>query len=972
MTAYKYSLAGDVLTINTGRGQYKFKIENNELLENVDLIAGTVISELKSIGDTQGASREGLSHYARLLLATLNICERYAKLEKKYDQLNQTIEALQQVKSHVEHTDTPISAQGYGHISETIYTPAQHRQSVAQENSFGPQQPPSAGNSCPPSPPADRGDQCSSSTAGRGKTESAYPETVPETSMSKTTTSGGIPVTVRTIAYPPQAAYPVVLSESPGPVSQTRSALHLSPGGKPGSALSSLLPGTSVPVSARPPARATPVRQAVATPKSTVRGKSEVVGKTEPPERTDPTEAFQSINPSAQHHSTSSGKRVLSAGIPAPAARPVPQSPSFLSSTPVLDHPGASIFRSSRAFRAGVLASSSQAALSPSGTGMPPGKPLEPAASACPVEAEGAVEEEKSRGSGQPMGTEKSPPTEKRYSATQSENSKTSPLPLPPTGPDLTPAVSRGGAVAPPAPAVSPAVAPAGASVSFPGNRIRLPDNNNRQPQPAGTIVSGGSEYRIPLLSFLNNTGCASEVDRNRIRSDAELLEKKLGYFGIKGEVMGISPGPVITTYEYRPDPGIKISKIVNLADDLALALSAFSIRIVAPIPGKDVMGIEIPNIKKSLVPFIDLVTSKAFTQSTSKVPICLGKDIIGKPVVVELESMPHLLIAGATGTGKSVGLNAMITSILYKASPDEVRFLMIDPKRIELSFYNDIPHLLTPVITDMNKANIALQWMVREMDRRYNLLAHFQVRHIEQFNQKLAAAETPQYDDNGEQLAPLPYIVVIIDELADLMMTASRDIEFSLTRLAQMARAAGIHLILATQRPSVDVLTGIIKANFPTRISFQVSSKTDSRTIIDSNGAETLLGNGDMLFVPPGTARLTRVHGTFLSEEELLDITTFIKNQRKPEYIFDVIAEQQADEVEGNPMEDEYDEKYNQALEVVQATRQASISGIQRALRVGYNRAARIIDLMEKNGVVGPSDGVKPRKVLVNSSPMG
>ncbi|MFT5700693.1 MAG: S-DNA-T family DNA segregation ATPase FtsK/SpoIIIE, partial [Desulforhopalus sp.] len=344
-----------------------------------------------------------------------------------------------------------------------------------------------------------------------------------------------------------------------------------------------------------------------------------------------------------------------------------------------------------------------------------------------------------------------------------------------------------------------------------------------------------------------------------------------------------------------------------------------------------------------------------------------LGKDIVGNPVVVALDSMPHLLIAGATGTGKSVGLNAMITSILYKATPDEVRFIMIDPKRIELSFYNDIPHLLTPVITDMNKANTALQWLVREMDRRYNLLADFQVRHIEQFNQKLAASRNGQLCEHDEELEALPYIVVIIDELADLMMTASRDIEFSLTRLAQMARAAGIHLILATQRPSVDVLTGIIKANFPTRISFQVSSKTDSRTIIDSNGAETLLGNGDMLFVPPGTARLTRVHGTYLSEDELDAITTFIKQQRKPNYIFDVLSDQDSDDFKPDDKQDEYDEKYNEALNFVMTSRQASISGVQRALRVGYNRAARIIDLMEKNGVVGPPDGAKPRKVLGN-----
>jgi DNA segregation ATPase FtsK/SpoIIIE-like protein len=469
--------------------------------------------------------------------------------------------------------------------------------------------------------------------------------------------------------------------------------------------------------------------------------------------------------------------------------------------------------------------------------------------------------------------------------------------------------------------------------------------------------------YQLPPLGFLKNIDSKTEVDHESIRRDAELLEKKLGYFGIKGEVMGVSPGPVITTFEYKPDPGIKISKIVNLADDLALALSAYSIRIVAPIPGKDVMGIEIPNLKKSIVPFIDIVSSEDFINSTSKLPICLGKDIIGNPVVVALESMPHLLIAGATGTGKSVGLNAMITSILYKANPDEVKFLMIDPKRIELSLYNDIPHLITPVITDMKKATTALQWMVREMERRYDLLAKYQVRNIEQFNQKIKNMDSAMEEDEAPP-EPLSYIVIIIDELADLMMTASRDVELSLTRLAQMARAAGIHLILATQRPSVDVLTGIIKANFPTRISFQVSSKTDSRTIIDSNGAETLLGMGDMLFVPPGTARLTRVHGTYLSEDELIEVTTFLKAQQTPNYLFDVITEQQ-EESEQEYQNDEYDEKYQDALEVVMATRQASISGIQRALRVGYNRAARIIDIMEKKGIVGPSDGAKPRQVL-------
>nr|WP_170299822.1 DNA translocase FtsK [Desulfobacter hydrogenophilus] len=482
---------------------------------------------------------------------------------------------------------------------------------------------------------------------------------------------------------------------------------------------------------------------------------------------------------------------------------------------------------------------------------------------------------------------------------------------------------------------------------------------------PRGNVQDNcGGASGLPSLDFLEKGGQQTVVDHEAIRRDAELLEQKLGYFGIKGEVMEVLPGPVITTFEYKPAPGIKISKIVNLADDLALALSALSIRIVAPIPGKDVIGIEIPNPAMCVVPFRDIVGVSDFDEINSPAPICLGKDIIGKPVVVGLERMPHLLIAGATGTGKSVALNAMICSILYKSTPDRVKFIMIDPKRIELSLFNDIPHLITPVITDMKKANIALQWVVREMEQRYEKLAQLHVRNIEQYNDKI---RTTDLSDMDEEFTPFPYIVVIIDELADLMMTASKDIEFSLTRIAQMARAAGIHMILATQRPSVDVLTGIIKANFPTRISFQVSSKTDSRTIIDANGAETLLGRGDMLFVPPGTARLKRVHGTYLSERELSAITAFVKAQGKPEYITDVITEKEEPQHAVVFDDDEYDEKYQQALDFVISTRQASISGVQRALRIGYNRAARIIDLMEKQGIVASSDGVRPRQVIGN-----
>jgi len=407
----------------------------------------------------------------------------------------------------------------------------------------------------------------------------------------------------------------------------------------------------------------------------------------------------------------------------------------------------------------------------------------------------------------------------------------------------------------------------------------------------------------------------------------------------------------------------VKINKIVNLSDDLSLALRAISIRIVAPIPGKPVVGIEVPNVNREKVRFKEIVASSEFDKSKSKLTLCLGKDIVGNPVVAALDKMPHLLIAGATGTGKSVALNAMICSLLYKATPDDVKLIMVDPKRIELSSYDGIPHLITPVVIDAKKATNALFWAVREMEKRYELLSKMNTRNISQYNKKI---ETIEKSDDDSEFPKLPYLVIVIDELADLMMLASRDVEITLTRLAQMARAAGIHLILATQRPSVDVLTGIIKANFPTRLTFQVSSKTDSRTIIDTNGAESLLGSGDMLFLPPGTAKLQRIHGAYISESELVQITKFLRAQAKPDYDDEVTEAAAVDA--GADEEQEYDERYDDAIALVTKSGQASISMIQRHLRVGYNRAARMIEVMEKEGVVGPSDGVKPREVLVAS----
>jgi S-DNA-T family DNA segregation ATPase FtsK/SpoIIIE len=463
-------------------------------------------------------------------------------------------------------------------------------------------------------------------------------------------------------------------------------------------------------------------------------------------------------------------------------------------------------------------------------------------------------------------------------------------------------------------------------------------------------------------------------MDHESLQMQSKLLEKKLSDFDVSGKVVAVSPGPVVTMYEYEPAPGVKINKVVSLADDLSMALRATSIRIVAPIPGKAVIGIEIPNIDREPVRLKDVISSEAFEDSRSKLTLALGKDILGNAVITDLAKMPHLLIAGATGSGKSVALNAMICSILYKATPVEVKLVMIDPKRIELAAYEGIPHMISPVVLNPRKATQALQWAVHEMERRYTLMAEKRVRNINQYHKKLAKEQdapkrakgsgsktTPETEGTSEWL---PFVVVVIDELADLMLVASRDVELSLTRLAQMARAAGIHLLIATQRPSVDVLTGIIKANFPTRISFQVSSRTDSRTILDANGAEALLGNGDMLFLPPGTAKLQRIHGAYVSESEIRQITEFLKKQREPVYEEEILKARPEDESKNG--EDEYDEKYDEAVALVTETGQASISMIQRRLRVGYNRAARMIEMMEREGLVGPSDGSKPREVLV------
>ena len=509
-------------------------------------------------------------------------------------------------------------------------------------------------------------------------------------------------------------------------------------------------------------------------------------------------------------------------------------------------------------------------------------------------------------------------------------------------------------------------------------------------------FMGSSSNYQVPPLSLLNDIPPDIGTDTNKAHKDilasSAILEKKLEDFGVQGRVVQVLPGPVITIFEYEPAPGIKVSRISSLTDDLALAMRCLSLRILAPVPGKSVVGIEIPNLRRETIYFRDVMESDEFQGSDSKLTLAIGKDITGEPAVQDLAKTPHLLMAGSTGSGKSVGLNSMICSILLNATPDEVKMIMIDPKMLELSVYDGIPHLIAPVVTNPKKAAAALQWAVTEMESRYKMMAERGVRNINGFNdlaeklQKeyeiefkkhekankgLKSVSEDNEDEEEEVLLPeppakLPYIVVLIDELADLMMVASKGVEDSLTRLAQMARAAGIHLIVATQRPSVDVLTGIIKANFPTRMSYKVTSRVDSRTILDAMGADKLLGRGDMLFLPPGSSNLLRLHGVMVSDEEIEKIVGFIKKQAKPLYEEDIF---QAAEIEAKDEteEEEYDDKYDEALAIVAKERQASISYIQRRLRIGYNRAARIIETMEREGVVGPSDGVKPREVYVS-----
>ena len=472
------------------------------------------------------------------------------------------------------------------------------------------------------------------------------------------------------------------------------------------------------------------------------------------------------------------------------------------------------------------------------------------------------------------------------------------------------------------------------------------------------------NDYGLPPLEFLNEAPPHSEQADTELLGLATRLAEKCKEFNVTGQIKHICPGPVVTTYEFKPDPGVKYSRVVSLVDDLCLALKAESIRIDR-MPGKPHVGIEVPNPRRETIFLREVIESRPFRESASKLTIALGKTIDGLNYVADLAKMPHLLIAGTTGSGKSVGVNALIVSILYRARPDEVKFILIDPKRLELGLYEDIPHLATPIIVDPKVAARSLKWAVAEMERRYRDLAGWGVRNIDGYNTEIMRRNlVKEYDDKGDSWKPLPYIVIIIDELADLMMTSGREVEESITRLAQMARAVGIHLVLATQRPSVDVITGLIKANFPSRISFRVSSKIDSRTIIDTNGAEQLLGRGDMLFLPPGTSRLIRVHGAYIDETEIGRIVAHIKSQGPPAY--DETITQSDEEALGlEASEGEHDELFEEALRICVEMKRASTSVLQRRLRIGYGRAAAILDMMEREGLIGQADGSRPRPVL-------
>jgi len=506
-------------------------------------------------------------------------------------------------------------------------------------------------------------------------------------------------------------------------------------------------------------------------------------------------------------------------------------------------------------------------------------------------------------------------------------------------------------------------------ALTAPANHIEVTDRADTAPSPKTTMPRLAGGFKLPPSSLLHRADEQQAVDADELKILAQVLTEKYAEFEVHGQVSQINPGPVVTTFEYKPEAGIKYSRLTSLTDDLCLALRAESI-LIERMAGKSTVGIQVPNREREIIWLRENIESSEFVGSKSKLTLALGKDINGRIVTAELSGMPHLLIAGSTGSGKSVAINAMIMSFLYKATPDQVRLILVDPKRLELGNYEGVPHLYTPIITEPKLAANALRNAVREMERRLKLLAEKGVRNIEQYNRLFDDAETPSLFSDASEERPIPYIVIIIDELADLMMLDAGNVEESITRLAQMARAVGIHLVLATQRPSVDVITGLIKANFPARISFRVATKVDSRTILDANGAEALLGRGDMLYLPSGSARVHRLHAPFVTEKEIAAVVEFWKAQGAAEYEQKFLETPKEDRdaasgAEAEAGEDDNDPLFNDAVRLVIEFGKASTSLLQRRLRIGYGRAAHLIDLMERDGIVGAADGPKPREVL-------
>jgi len=527
-----------------------------------------------------------------------------------------------------------------------------------------------------------------------------------------------------------------------------------------------------------------------------------------------------------------------------------------------------------------------------------------------------------------------------------------------------------------PAQPVTPAATPAASQVRQPttpapaaphtGSEIAIHERADADERSVTVAPKNVSGFKLPPSTLLNSGSGPQIVREDDLRDEARVLVEKCAEFDVTGQVVQINPGPMVTTYEFKPEAGVKYSRVTGLAEDLCLAMRAESI-LIERMAGKSTVGIQVPNHERETIHLRDVLESETFAKARSRLTLAMGKDINGRIVTADLASMPHVLIAGSTGSGKSVAINAMIMSLLYRTTPSQVRLILVDPKRVELGMYEGIPHLFTPIITEPKLAANALRNAVREMERRLKLLASRSVRNIDQYN-KLFEGAMPSLFSEGDDEEPLPYIVIIIDELADLMMLDRANVEESITRLAQMARAVGIHLVLATQRPSVDVITGLIKANVPTRISFRLATKVDSRTILDTNGAEALLGRGDMLFLPPGTSRLLRLHAPYVSEKETAAVVAFWKDQGMAEYVEGFLEsprEERANVEGSNADPDENDPLFDDAVRLVFEFGKASTSLLQRRLRIGYGRAAHLIDLMERDGLVGPADGSRPRELL-------